>query len=233
MTTGFDVDKLRFAQRQRLTFIESVAFWEGRVDRPRVSSAFNVSENHVTKDFRLYKDAFPGNLQYDETARAYRPTRKFKPRIGKGSAEEYLALLRAHLNPSGIVALNTTGSLDAYRTAARVFPHAVRYRSFVYMSDSPLVHRNDALAVLRACRVPGGLGGAAAAAFADTALAPGGLAWRLATEPLQSAQAHLRASPGGAEAGVITDLNLLPEYRHGDGGGLQDLLGGLGLAPGR
>ena len=95
MTTGFDVDKLRFAQRQRLTFIESVAFWEGRVDRPRVSGAFNVSENHVTKDFRLYKDAFPGNLQYDETARAYRPTRKFKPRIGKGSAEEYLSLLRA------------------------------------------------------------------------------------------------------------------------------------------
>ena len=114
MTTGFDVDKQRFAQRQRLTFIESVAFWEGRVDRPRVSSAFNVSENHVTKDFRLYKDAFPGNLQYDETARAYRPTRKFKPRIGKGSAEEYLALLRAQaeqndgaIAPAGATSVTT------------------------------------------------------------------------------------------------------------------------------
>ncbi|WP_066708089.1 WYL domain-containing protein [Curvibacter delicatus] len=114
MTTDFNVDKLRFAQRQRLTFIESVAFWEGRVDRPRVSSVFNVSENHVTKDFRLYKDAFPGNLQYDETARAYRPTRKFKPHIGKGSAEEYLALLRAQAEknegvmvPAGTTAVTT------------------------------------------------------------------------------------------------------------------------------
>ena len=90
-----DVEKLGFAQRQRLTYIESVAYWEGRVDRPRVVGEFNVSENHVTKDFRLYKDAFPGNIQYDETSRAYRPSPKFKPRIGRGSAEEYLSLLRA------------------------------------------------------------------------------------------------------------------------------------------
>jgi predicted DNA-binding transcriptional regulator YafY len=89
-----NVEKLGFAQRQRLTYIESVAYWEGKVDRPRVVGEFNVSENHVTKDFRLYKDAFPGNIQYDETSRAYRPSPKFKPRIGRGSAEEYLSLLR-------------------------------------------------------------------------------------------------------------------------------------------
>ncbi len=90
-----DVEKLGFAQRQRLTYIESVAYWEGRIDRPRVVGEFNVSENHVTKDFRLYKDAFPGNIQYDEISRAYRPSPKFKPRIGRGSPEEYLSLLRA------------------------------------------------------------------------------------------------------------------------------------------
>ncbi|EEF27726.1 conserved hypothetical protein [Ricinus communis] len=91
------LDKICFSQRQRLTFIESIAYWEGAVDRNRVSLAFKVSENHVTKDFRLYKEAFPGNLQYDESHRAYRPSRRFKPFIGQGSAEEYLALLRAHV----------------------------------------------------------------------------------------------------------------------------------------
>lgn len=96
MNPNFNVQKLRFPQRQRLTFIESVVYWEGKVDRPRVSSAFNVSENHVTKDFRLYKEAFPKNLQYDESTRVYRPTRGFKPRIGKGSPEEYLSLLKSH-----------------------------------------------------------------------------------------------------------------------------------------
>lgn len=95
MAIALNVEKLGFAQRQRLTYIESVAYWEGRIDRPRVAREFNVSENHVTKDFRLYKDAFPGNIQYDESARVYRPTRHFKPRIGRGSPEEYLALLRA------------------------------------------------------------------------------------------------------------------------------------------
>lgn len=91
------LDNICFSQRQRLTFIESIAYWEGAVDRTRVSAAFKVSENHVTKDFRLYKEAFPGNLQYDESHRAYKPSRRFKPYIGQGSAEEYLSLLRSHV----------------------------------------------------------------------------------------------------------------------------------------
>lgn len=118
---GFDIEKLRHAQRQRLTFIESVAFWEGAVDRPRVSSAFSVSENHVTKDFRLYKDACPGNLQYDESSRVYRPSRRFRPRISKGSVEEYLSLLRssAERNGAGVPA----GAGPSVRADAVPQPH--------------------------------------------------------------------------------------------------------------
>ncbi len=101
MTNALDVEKLRFSQRQRLTYLESVAYWEGAVDRPRISSVFDVSENHVTKDFRLYKDAFPDNLRYDETTRAYRPTRRFKPRIATGTAEEYLSILRGYVERAG------------------------------------------------------------------------------------------------------------------------------------
>jgi hypothetical protein len=99
------IDRVSFAQKQRLTFIESVAYWEGTVDRARVSETFQVSENHVTKDFRLYKEAFPGNLQYDESHRTYRPSKRFKPHIGKGSAEEYLSLLRMHAEQSNAATL--------------------------------------------------------------------------------------------------------------------------------
>lgn len=106
-----NVEKLGFSQRQRLTFIEAVAYWEGAVDRPRVSNAFNVSENHVTKDFRFYKDTFPGNLQYDESSRVYRPTRRFRPRIGKGSAEEYLSLLRNYVESGNSVATPLSGGV--------------------------------------------------------------------------------------------------------------------------
>jgi hypothetical protein len=95
MNSDMDLEKLRFSQRQRLSYLESVAYWEGSVARPRITTAFKVSDNHVTKDFRLYKTAFPGNLHYDEVARVYRPGRSFRPRFGKGSPDEYLALLRS------------------------------------------------------------------------------------------------------------------------------------------
>uniref|UniRef100_E6PKQ2 Uncharacterized protein n=1 Tax=mine drainage metagenome TaxID=410659 RepID=E6PKQ2_9ZZZZ len=86
--------EVAFSQRQRLRFIESVVFWEGAIDRPRVAKAFGVTENHVTKDFGLYRKQFPGNLDYDLSHRSYRPGRKFRPRLTSGTAEEYLALLR-------------------------------------------------------------------------------------------------------------------------------------------
>jgi hypothetical protein len=105
METAREIDRISFSQKQRLTFIESVAYWEGAVDRTRVSQTFQVSENHVTKDFRLYKEAFPGNLQYDESYRIYRPSKRFKPHIGKGSAEEYLSLLRVHAEQSNAASL--------------------------------------------------------------------------------------------------------------------------------
>ena len=92
-TTSFE--KMGYAQKQRLTFIELIAYWEGRIDRSRVVSEFGVSPNHVTKDFRHYKKAFPQNLQYDVSARTYRPAPDFKPQIGTGVPEEYLGLLKA------------------------------------------------------------------------------------------------------------------------------------------
>jgi hypothetical protein len=90
-----NLGSIGFAQRQRLQYIESVAYWEGKVDRPRVSRVFEMSDNHITKDFTIYRNAFPDNLVYDVSGRYYRPSRDFEPQIASGSPEEYLALLRA------------------------------------------------------------------------------------------------------------------------------------------
>lgn len=89
------IEKLSYAQRQRLQFIESVAYWEGGVDRPRVSRVFSVTQNHVTKDFRLYRQAFPENLDYVLSERIYRPSSAFQPKFASGRPEEYLSLLRS------------------------------------------------------------------------------------------------------------------------------------------
>jgi predicted DNA-binding transcriptional regulator YafY len=106
------IENLNYAQRQRLQFIESVALWEGIVGRQRVSRIFDVSENHITRDFALYRKSFPGNLDYDVSARAYRPGKGFKPHIGSGSPEEYLALLRAHLETHSVAILPGIGQGD-------------------------------------------------------------------------------------------------------------------------
>jgi predicted DNA-binding transcriptional regulator YafY len=100
---------LPYAQNQRLQYIESVALWEGLVGRPRVAEVFGVSGNHITRDFTLYRKTFPGNLEYDVTARGYRPGKRFRPRIGNGSAEEYLSLLRAYVETSSVAVLPSVG----------------------------------------------------------------------------------------------------------------------------
>lgn len=91
---------MRSAQRQRLRFLESVAYWEGVVGRQRLSDTFNLNVEGLSRDFTLYKRLYPGNLNYDTSRKAYEPTAKFKPQIASGSAEEYLGLLRLHCEAS-------------------------------------------------------------------------------------------------------------------------------------
>jgi spermidine synthase len=45
-------------------------------------------------------------------------------------SQEFLRLLRSRLTPDGLAAFNTTGSPDALNTAASVFPHAYLYDNF-------------------------------------------------------------------------------------------------------
>lgn len=134
---------------------------------------------------------------------------------------DYLREVKAHLRPGGILASNATASLDAYRTALEVFRHVVRYKGFVYMSDSPLTRRPDAEQVLRASRIGG------QPAFGDALFAGDGIAARLLHEPLQGAEDYLAGSGQQGSAAIITDMNLLPEFAHGQPplfGGLRPLL---------
>lgn len=52
---------------------------------------------------------------------------------------EFLALVRAHLNPRGIYYYNTTSSQAAQRTGASVFPYAARFEHFLFASEDPIV----------------------------------------------------------------------------------------------
>lgn len=50
-------------------------------------------------------------------------------------SSEFLNLVSEHMNPGAVLAFNSTGSGDAFLTAAKAFNHAYRYGSFVYAAD--------------------------------------------------------------------------------------------------
>ena len=50
---------------------------------------------------------------------------------------EFFELVRSRLNPGGILYFNTTSSDDVKKTAATVFPYALRVYNCIAVSDSP------------------------------------------------------------------------------------------------
>lgn len=56
---------------------------------------------------------------------------------------EFFELVRTRLNPGGILYFNTTSSDDVKKTAATVFPHAMRVWNCIAVSDSPFTFDKD------------------------------------------------------------------------------------------
>lgn len=119
-------------------------------------------------------------------------------------SREYLLEVKQHLSPGGVFTANTTGSFDVLATTQAVFAHAYRYTNFVYAADHSLVPDM------------GGLG---------TVMRPNGTPFVLDNPPPTSVAAHLvtaRLEPAAAfiarrnaDAKIITDDNLLTEYKDG------------------
>jgi hypothetical protein len=56
-----------------------------------------------------------------------------------------MALVREHLSAGGVYYFNSTGSIDAQKTAMTVFPYGLRLFNFVAASDAPLDVDRDLL----------------------------------------------------------------------------------------
>jgi spermidine synthase len=131
---------------------------------------------------------------------------------------EFLELVRSRLAPGGLLYFNTTSSDDAKKTAATVFPYALRVYNFVAVSDAPITFDKDRWQkTLTTAEIDGtpvldlAKPGDREAlddlvAYADTLAAPpveDGL------ERRDSVLAHADA----LGARVITDDNMVPEWR--------------------
>ena len=131
-------------------------------------------------------------------------------------SREYLELVRRHLEPAGIYHFNTTDSQDAYKTAFTVFPYGLRFVNFASVSDSPIsLDSTRWRSVLTSYRIEGrpvlDLSRSADRGRAETLFAFAGSQVRppvrMGLESRERMLARL------IQASVVTDDNMLPEWR--------------------
>lgn len=171
--------------------------------RPDVSGLLSDAKVHIhIDDGRRWLTRHPG-LKFD--AIAQNNTFYWRANVGNLLSGEYLSLCRDHLNPGGVMLLNSTGSLDVAATTQAVFPYVYRYVNFVYASDHPLTVSLDKLWDIR--RPDGRLFSSA------DGVARNGVVARLTTARLEPIDELLARHGAGAE--IITDDNLISEYKHG------------------
>lgn len=84
----------RWEQLLRYRFIEIIALWEGRLTTSHLCKVFGIGRQQASKDINNYKRSIaPGNLEYDSSAKGYRPSGTFTPKVTQGKTEEYLDIL--------------------------------------------------------------------------------------------------------------------------------------------
>lgn len=133
-------------------------------------------------------------------------------------SQEFLQMIKRHLEPGGVIIYNSTGSNEVLRTASSVFPHVARFLNQVVASDQPLrpdrvrwrqkllAWRIDGQPVIDAARDAERLEEILSLFEVDPSKSPGDdLGW-LAYEPPNYLQARL------GEGMIITDDNMGTEW---------------------
>jgi spermidine synthase len=124
-------------------------------------------------------------------------------------SQEFLELVKPHLNSGGILAYNATDSPEVLKTASTVFKYVYKLDTFVYAADhnmlQELPHARDRLAAIR-------LDGKPALDFTDAAVV------RKVNDVLTSFESFESVERGaGRKLEAITDQNMLTEYKYGRG----------------
>jgi hypothetical protein len=88
---------VKWATRQRLQYIEIMAWYAGVVTRSDVARAFGQSDPAATKDLKLYNDLAPGNLVYNHSVFGFVPADGFAAVFADPSPAAVLPIIAANL----------------------------------------------------------------------------------------------------------------------------------------
>jgi len=92
---------IKWNTRQRLQYIEIMAFYTGVVTRSDVARSFGLSDAAATKDLKLYGQLAPDNLIYVHSVFGFVPTDTFQPMFADLEPATVLPLIAANLASSG------------------------------------------------------------------------------------------------------------------------------------
>ena len=93
--------EIKWATRQRLQFIETIAYYTGIISRSTLAQAFGISDPAATKDLKLYNELTPGNLSYEPSVFGFIPNEDFKEFFADLSPQTILSMIANNLTVSG------------------------------------------------------------------------------------------------------------------------------------
>jgi hypothetical protein len=110
----------------RFTFIELVAYWEGKVNTTHIAQQFGLSRQQSSAALNAYLGNYPNNLAYNKSGKAYQPTESFKLHFITGEADEYL-----HWLHTGYISQSLSSALYLPNTslnlpARKISPYVMR-----------------------------------------------------------------------------------------------------------
>ena len=73
------LEKLAFSQKQRLAYIDFCLLFKGSIYRQDLIKRFEVGLSAGSRDFNIYKELAPQNLEYDVKQKRYFQTSEFTP----------------------------------------------------------------------------------------------------------------------------------------------------------
>lgn len=92
---------IKWNTRQRLQYIEIMAFYTGLVSRGDVARSFGISDAAATKDLKLYGQLAPDNLSYQHNVFGFVPNPGFQAMFADLDPQVVLPLLAANLAATG------------------------------------------------------------------------------------------------------------------------------------
>lgn len=76
-SAGKLISDIKWNTRQRLQYIEVMAYYTGVISRSDIAQTFGISDAAATKDLKLYNDLIPGNLSYQHSSFGFEPAEGF------------------------------------------------------------------------------------------------------------------------------------------------------------